>query len=106
MTFVEITATINEMKFEAVENILKGLNVPGLSVSDTKGFGAYKNHYHSDWMAPYVRLQVYVQAADAERIATAIIEAAHEGLDSDGVVAVSPVDRLFRISDKREIKPE
>ncbi len=103
MGFVAITATINKLKFDDVEKRLQELNVSGLSVSETKGYGDYKNFFEKDWLGPYARLQVYIPAVDAERIAVAIMEAAHTGLDNDGIVAISPVDRLFRISDKAEL---
>jgi len=103
MSFVAITATINKLKFDDVEKKLQELSVPGLSVSETMGYGEHKNFFERDWMGPYARLSIYVRAKDAEGIATAIMEAAHAGLDSDGVIAISPIDRLYRISDKSEI---
>lgn len=103
MNFMAITATINDLKFDAVEKQLQELGVPGMSVSETKGYGDYKNFFVRDWMGPYARIQLYVPAGDVATVISAIMEAAHSGLDSDGVIAVSPVDRLYRISDKSEI---
>jgi len=103
MKFVAITATIDSLKFDDVEKRLQELGVPGLNVSETKGYGDYKNFYRQDWMGPHARIQIYVPEADAEGIVEAILDAAHTGLNSDGVVAVSPVERLFRICDKTEI---
>ena len=104
MSFVAITATINSLKFGAVEKRLQSMGVPGLSVSETKGYGDYKNFFQQDWMGPYARIQLYVPETDSEDIAEAIMDAAHAGLDNDGVIAISPVNRLFRISDKTEIQ--
>ena len=106
MGFVAITATIHKLKFDDVEKRLQELGVPGLSVSETKGYGAYKNFYQHDWMGPYARLQLYIPETDGERIACAILEAAHTGLDSDGILAITPVSRLYRISDKKEIRAD
>ena len=103
MNFVAITATINKLKFEAVERKLQELSVPGLSVSETKGYGEHKNFFEKDWMGPYARLLIYAPAEDADRIATTIMDAAHAGLDDDGIIAISPVNQLFKISSKTEI---
>ncbi|WP_286829267.1 MULTISPECIES: P-II family nitrogen regulator [Kordiimonas] len=103
MGFVALTATIHKLKCGAVEKRLQEIGVPGMSVSETRGFGDYKNFFQSDWMGAYARLLVYVPQEEVERIAEAIMDVAHTGLDSDGVIAISPITRLFRISDKTEI---
>jgi len=104
MSFVAITATINRLKFDAVEKRLQELNVPGVSVSETKGYGDYKNFYEKNWMGPFARIQMYVKQQECDAVVEAILETAYSGTDSDGVVAVSPVTGLYKISEKCEIK--
>jgi len=106
MTFKCITATIGLGKLEDVESSLREFGVPGVTLSETKGYGAYKNFFQRDLLTTHARIRVFVPETKVAEIVQAIMEAAHTGIDDDGVVVVSPVEAMFRISDKSELKPE
>lgn len=103
MSFKLITATIDTQLVEKVERCLREIAVPGLSVSKTKGYGDYKNFFQRDLLTAHARIQVYVPAARAEEVVHAIMDVAHTGSEADGIVVVSPVDAIYRITDKAPV---
>ncbi len=106
MKFRKVTAIIRPERLEAVEECLKRLNVPGVSVTKVKGFGEYADFYRSDWMCNHVRVEVFVGVQQAENIAQAIIDAAHTGVQGDGIVAVLPVESVYHIRTKEKCRFE
>lgn len=106
MKFRFITATINILMVEKVEERLREIAAPGLSVSTTKGYGAYKNFFQRDLMTTHARIQIYAPESRVSEIVEAIMEAGGIGSADDGIVAVSPIDAIYRIADKKELSAE
>ena len=102
MEFRKITAIIHPDRLEAVETQLRQLGVPGVSVTKVKGFGEYTNFYTPDWMCSHVRIEIFIEKAKADLIASTIIDAAHAGIAGDGIVAVLPVESIYRIRTKEK----
>jgi len=102
MKFRKVTAIIRPERLEAVEDALKKLNVPGISVTKVKGFGEYANFYESDWLCQNIRIEVFIGVRQADEIVRAIMDAAHTGLEGDGIVAVSPVDAVYHVRTKQK----
>ena len=67
-----------------------------------KGYGEYMNLYARDWMISHARIEIFTDEAEADTIARAIMEAAHGGLEGDGIVAVLPVEKLYRMRIRAE----
>jgi len=105
MNFRKVTAIIRCESCEKVEQKLQDLGVHGFSISKVKGYGEYADLYSSDWLVTHARIEIFTEASRAEEIAEAIMEAAHVGLEGDGIIAVLPVEKLFRIRSRREFKP-
>lgn len=93
MRFKKVNAVIRTDKLEGVEQRLKQMLVGGLSVSHVKGYGEYHNFFTHDWQVRNVRIEIFAEAARAEEIAQAIVEAAHMGLKGDGIVVLMPVEK-------------
>jgi nitrogen regulatory protein P-II 1 len=106
MKFRKVTAILRPERLEAVEECLKRLNVPGVSVTKVKGFGEYANFYENDWLCTHVRVEVFVGVRQAEDVANAILDAAHTGLEGDGIVAVLPVEAVYHIRTKEKCEYE
>lgn len=104
MDVKKVTAIVRTDVLEDVESRLRQLGVPGLTVWRVKGFGEYANFFTPDWMSTYARVEIFTDAAQAQQIVDAIMRAAHTGTAGDGIVALLPVDRLFRIRDGRELQ--
>lgn len=102
MEFSKITAIIRPDKLEAVEKELLRLRVPGVSVSKGKGFSDYTNFFSADWTVTNVRVEVFIGKHRADEIAAAIMNAAHTGIEGDGIVAVSPVEDIYHIRSKEK----
>jgi len=98
MSCQKVTAIIRSNLLEKVEHKLQEMSVRGLSVTKVKSYGEYANFYSKDWMVNNARIEIFIDEARAN----AIMEAAHVGVEGDGIVAVLPVDKLYRIRTRSE----
>lgn len=101
MDFAKVVAIIRPELLERVEETLKEHGVPGVSVSKVKGYGEYADFYSPDWMVQQIRVEVFIPMSQAEEIAEMIMEAAHTGVEGDGIVAIVPVQALYHIRTRR-----
>jgi nitrogen regulatory protein P-II 1 len=106
MALRKVIAIIRNESLEKVEARLADLSVKGISVTKVKGYGEYANFFKSDWMVTHSRLEIFTEETRADRIAEAIMEVAHTGMEGDGIVAVLPVLKLYRIRTKKEVPSE
>ncbi len=104
--FCKVTAIIRCELLDKVELRLQELRVHGYSVMQVKGCGEYTNFYSLDCMTTHARVEIFTSAQRAEVIAQAIMDAAHTGVEGDGIVAVLPVDKVYRIRKRAEMLPE
>jgi len=102
MSFKKITAIVRTNLLDKVEEALKEQGVPGVSVSQIKGYGEYSDFYAKDWMVTNTRVEVFIDTENAESVAQAIMQAAHTGIEGDGIVVIAPVERIFHIRTKEE----
>jgi nitrogen regulatory protein P-II 1 len=99
-----ITAIIKPFKLDDVKAALEVLGVQGLTVSEVQGFGRQRGHtevyrgaeYTVD-LVPKVKIEVLVDALDADKVVDAIVEAARTGKIGDGKVWVTEVGTLVRV---------
>jgi nitrogen regulatory protein P-II 1 len=103
MNYQHITAIIRSDTLKKVETKLRDIGVPGLSVTKIKGYGEYANFYCDDWLITHARLDIFTDDSKAELIAEAIIESAHGGMEGDGIVAITPVQKLYHIRTRTEV---
>lgn len=106
MKFRKVTAIIQMMVLERVEQALREAGVKGVSVTKVKGYGEYSNFYAQDRMVGHARIEIFTSAEEAGQIADILIDAAHTGTPGDGIVAILPVEHLLRIRSKAEATPE
>lgn len=106
MEWKKIVAIIRRDKLRDVEECLKDLRVNGISVTRGKGYGEYANFFSSDWCVMHARIEIYCEPSRANGIVHAIMNAAHTGSAGDGIVALIPVEKLYRIRSKTEAKYE
>lgn len=97
MEMRKVTAIFHESMLEKVESILSEEGVGGFTVTSVMGCGEYRNFYTQDQKSRHSRIEIFITANQAEAIATAIMNAAHIGVEGDGIVAISPVQALYRI---------
>lgn len=103
MELRKVTAIIRSGLLERVEEHLQAMRVRGLSVTNVKGYGEYANFFTHSWMVTHSRVEVFTEKTRAEEIARTIVETAHTGEEGDGIVAILPVEKVYRIRTKGEV---
>ena len=99
-----VTAIVKPFKLEDVKDMLEGLGVQGMTITEVQGFGRQRGHtetyrgaeYKIDFV-PKVKLEVVVDDDEALKVAEEIQVAARTGKIGDGKVWVLPLDYLARI---------
>jgi nitrogen regulatory protein P-II 1 len=104
--FCKVTAIIRSEVLEKVEHRLLEIGVHGFSVMQVKGRGEYTNFYSLDCMTTHARIEVFTAAHRADVIAQAIMDAAHTGVEGDGIVVVLPVHKVYRIRKRAAVLPD
>jgi nitrogen regulatory protein P-II 1 len=106
MEMRKVTAIFQENMLDKVESALCEIGVNGFTVTAVKGCGEYRNYYSQDHTSCHSRIEIYIEKEHAEKVAAAIMHAAHTGLEGDGIVAILPVESLYRIRTKSVIAQE
>jgi len=99
-----VTAVVKPHVVDAVKEALHGVGVQGMTVSEVKGFGRQGGHtetyrgaeYKVDFV-PKVKLEVLVDAADADSVADTIVRSAGTGQIGDGKVWTVDLGSVIRI---------
>ena len=102
MKFRKVMAIFSSLELDNVEKELIGIGVPGMTISKTHGFGEYRNYYARDSMTDCVRVELFTDAGKANEIVDTFARAVHHGIDSDGIVAVLPVEDILHIREFSE----
>ncbi len=103
MKYRKVTAIIPSLSLDDVEKELLTLGVPGMTVTKAHGMGEYRNYYAKDSMSDCSRVEVFIEAEKAKRIADTIAKVVHQGLSSDGVIAILPVEEFMHIREFIEV---
>lgn len=93
----KITAIVRTTLLEAVEARLREVGVPGVTVTLIKGYGDYRNFFRRDPKVTHVRIEIFLERQRAETVAEAIMETACTGTCGDGLVAIVPVEKIWKI---------
>ena len=99
-----ITAIVKPFKLDDVKDAVKAAGVPGVTVSEVRGFGRQGGHsetyrgaeYKIDFV-PKVRLEMVVEDSMVDSAIAAIKAAATTGKIGDGKIWVTELERIIRI---------
>ncbi|MCQ9330666.1 P-II family nitrogen regulator [Corynebacterium phoceense] len=99
-----ITAVVKPFTLPDVRAALEQLDVHGLTVTETQGFGQQRGHsevyrgaeYATDFV-PKVKLEIVLADEQMDEVLNAIVESAYTGKIGDGKVWVTPVEDLIRV---------
>jgi len=99
-----VTALVKPFKLDEVKEALTALGLPGITITEAKGFGRQRGHtevyrgaeYKVEFV-PKVRIEVLTDDDDARRVADTIVNAARTGQIGEGKVWISPVDTIIRV---------
>jgi nitrogen regulatory protein P-II 1 len=99
-----VTALVKPFKLDDVKEALTGLGLPGITITESKGFGRQRGHTevyrgaeYTVEFVPKVRIEVLTDDDNARRVADTIVTAARTGQIGDGKVWISPVDTVIRV---------
>ena len=100
----KIEAIVRHFKLEAVKNALNDHGVRGMTVTEVRGFGRQKGHtetyrgaeYEVDFI-PKVKIEVVVDANEAQQVVDTIVRAARTGQVGDGKIFVTELADVVRI---------
>ncbi len=99
-----IIAIIQPHRLDPVREALSEVGVSGLTVTEVKGYGRQKGHteiYRGAEYAvhylPKVKLEIAVDAAEAERVIELLASEARTGKIGDGKIFVLPMESAQRI---------
>lgn len=99
-----ITAIIKPFKLDEVREALDALDLPGMTVTEVKGFGRQKGHnelyrgaeYVVDFL-PKIKIELAIADDIVETAIEAIMKAAHTGKIGDGKIFVTPLEQVIRV---------
>lgn len=99
-----ITAIIKPFKLDDVHEALMDIGIPGLIISETRGFGRQKGHtelyrgaeYVVDFL-PKIKIELALPDDRVEAAIDAICKAAYTGKIGDGKIFVYELEQVIRI---------
>jgi len=106
MEYRKITAIDRSECFGSVEHGLQSHGIRGECISRLKGYGESTNLYLDDWLLGHPRVEIFTTVDKTHAIIDIIMNTAHTGVAGDGIVAVLPVERIYRIRTKQPAQPE
>ena len=94
----------NQLKLDDVREVLSGLGVEGMTVSEVKGFGRQKGHtelyrgaeYVVDFL-PKIKMEIIISDSQVEDVINTIMQAAQTGRIGDGKIFVTDLQDTVRI---------
>lgn len=99
-----ITAIIKPFKMDEVHEALMDVGIPGVTVTEVKGFGRQKGHTELYRGAEYVvdflpKLKIEVAVADdlVDSVIEAISRAAETGKMGDGKIFIVDLEQAIRV---------
>ena len=88
----KIEAVVRRDKFQEVYDVLEESGIGGMTISPAEGFGRHRNG-----LRPKVKIEIYADEFQTERVVDLIRRAAKTGESGDGKIAIIPLDGLYRI---------
>jgi nitrogen regulatory protein P-II 1 len=100
----KIEAIIKPFKLDDVKEALNEIGIQGMTVSEVKGYGRQKGHkeiyrgaeYVVDFI-PKIKIEIVVEADQADQVVQKICEAANTNKIGDGKIFVIPVEEAVRV---------
>jgi nitrogen regulatory protein P-II 1 len=95
-----ITAIVRTSALDIVVQSLEDAGIKGITISEVKGTGEQVRLYR-----PYTihsKIEVFIPDEKEEIVTGIILKHTSTGIAGDGVLAVSPVDRIFKIRTKEK----
>jgi nitrogen regulatory protein P-II 1 len=88
----KIEAIVRKEKFPEIMKVLEKSGIGGMTVTEAKGFG-----HHRNGLKEKVKIEIYTDEFQVERIVERIRSTAKTGVTGDGKIAVLNLEKLYRI---------
>ncbi len=92
-----VVAIVPSDLLEKLEQKFATVHVPGLTATQVKGYGEYKNFFSRDLTSVHTKIEIFVEEENVEAVTDAIFQVARSSVPGAGIVAVMPVDRLLHL---------
>ena len=100
----KIEAIIKPFKLDDVKEALNEIGIQGMTITEVKGYGRQKGHkeiyrgaeYVVDFI-PKVKIEIIVEADQADKVVDTIREAANTGKLGDGKIFVYGIEEALRV---------
>lgn len=93
----KIECIIQSKKLTDLEQALRAAGVPGMTVSEVKGFGNEQTRPDSYLFLPKTKVDIYCADQALGGIVDTILRVCGTGKLGDGKIAVSTIDEVIRI---------
>src|ERR1700682_3025464 len=100
-----VVAIVRPDVVEVLERKLGAIHIHGVTVTRVRGFGAHPNLFADDWTTEHVKIEIFAQVENVDALVSAIMDIARVCSAGDGVIAVIPVERFFRVRTASEALP-
>jgi len=88
----KIEAIVRKEKFQDIYKVLEKSGIGGVTVLEARGFGRHRNGLRDK-----VKLEIYVDEFQIEKVVEMIRQIAKTGETGDGKIAILPLENLYRI---------
>ena len=100
----KIEAIIKPFKLDDVKEALNEIGIQGMTITEVKGYGRQKGHkeiyrgaeYVVDFI-PKLKIEIVVEASQADNVVETISKAANTGKIGDGKIFILPVETAIRV---------
>ena len=100
----KIEAIIKPFKLDDVKEALNEIGIQGMTISEVKGYGRQKGHkeiyrgaeYVVDFI-PKIKIEIVVDANQADTVVEKIRDAANTGKIGDGKIFIFSVEEAIRV---------
>lgn len=72
--------------------VLERSGVGGITVTEARGFG-----HHRNGLKEKMKIEIYVDEFQVEKVVDMIRQAAKTGVTGDGKIAILPLENLYRV---------
>jgi len=103
MEVVKIVATVEKSKIGAVENGLKEIATPRMSLMEIRGYGEYRNMFDDEMLESRYMIEVIIEQAKSDVVIQAIMDAASTGVEGDGIITIEPVQDVYLIRTRQRL---
>jgi len=102
----QITIITRPAQFAVLDTALQEIGIPGLTVTDVKGYGTQKGHFAEQYrgdeietqLVPKIKVDAVVSNIKVEDVVNAAAKALHTGTIGDGKIFITDVLESVRIS--------